>query len=318
MKHHFLVLFLLLIACATVCAQIPHTLNYQGTLTTGTTPVPDGNYNVTFRLYTASSGGSAAWTEAQLVATRNGVFSAILGKIVALPAAFSVPYWLSLQVGADPELSPRVEMTGVAYSMRTVTADSAVKVANNSITSASITDLAVGTSDLANTSVTAAKLSGSGSSSGQALVSSGSTVTWARLGLLAYDVTMVGSPHVASVGDTYVKLTDIKTFTKVSATSVLEVVYEGRVFAATIPSGTGVAFQLRIDDATAPAGGATSFIRAIEAGDYVPSHLTGMFPSLAAGSHTVSVWVRAFYGSATNVYLNSGGWGAQLIIKEFD
>jgi hypothetical protein len=128
--------------------QMPRTLNYQGTLTTGSTPVPDGNYSVTFRLYTASTGGSAVWTEAQLVTTHSGVFNAILGKIVALPASFSTAYFMSLQVGSDPELSPRLEMTGVSYSLQSAVSDSANKVATGSI----------GTAQLANNSVTSAKI----------------------------------------------------------------------------------------------------------------------------------------------------------------
>lgn len=119
-------------------AQMPKTLNYQGTLTTGSTPVPDGNYSVTFRLYTASTGGGAVWAEAQLVTTRNGVFNAILGKIVSLPASFNTSYWMSLQVGAEPELSPRLEMTGVSYSMQSLVADSAKKVADGSINTAAL------------------------------------------------------------------------------------------------------------------------------------------------------------------------------------
>lgn len=157
-----IILFLCLIVAVAAYAQMPRTLNYQGTLATGSTPVPDGNYNVTFRLYTSSSGGSAVWTEAQLISTRNGVFNAILGKIVALPASFNIPYWVSLQVGADPELAPRLEMTGVAHSMYSAVADSAVKIADNSVTSAKIVDGTIATADLANNSVTSAKIAGGG------------------------------------------------------------------------------------------------------------------------------------------------------------
>lgn len=135
-------------------AQIPRTLNYQGTLAIGSAPVPDGNYNVTFRLYPASSGGSAVWTEAQLVSARNGVFNAILGKVVSLPSSFNSPYWLSLQVGADPELSPRLEMTGVSYSMHSLVADSAKKVANNSITAPAIATGAVTATEILDATIT--------------------------------------------------------------------------------------------------------------------------------------------------------------------
>jgi hypothetical protein len=151
-------LFLCLIFTLTAFAQMPKTLNYQGTLALGSTAVPDGNYNVTFRLYTTSTGGSAVWTEAQLVTTRNGVFNAILGKIVALPGSFNTSYWLSLQVGADPELSPRLEMTAVSYSMQSAVADSAKKVADGSINAAALGTGAVTTTKLLDASVTGAKI----------------------------------------------------------------------------------------------------------------------------------------------------------------
>jgi hypothetical protein len=133
---------------------MPRTLNYQGTLATGSTPVPDGNYSVTFRLYTVSSGGSAVWTETQSVTTRNGVFSAILGKTAALPAAFNTSYWLSLQVGADAEMSPRLEMTGVSYSMQSALSDSTRKVGNGSIGSSQLADNAVSSTKIVDGSIT--------------------------------------------------------------------------------------------------------------------------------------------------------------------
>ncbi|MEW6512298.1 MAG: hypothetical protein AB1428_15215 [Bacteroidota bacterium] len=159
MKHLAWILCLMAVVAAN--AQVPRTLNYQGTLGTGGTPVPDGNYNVTFRLYTAPSGGSAAWTEAQLVQTRNGVFNAILGKITPLPASFNTAYWLSLQIGVDPELSPRIEMTGVCYSLHTVTADSARKVSDAAITTAMLANNAVTSAKIADGTITGADVAGS-------------------------------------------------------------------------------------------------------------------------------------------------------------
>lgn len=138
-----------LVVSVTALAQMPKTLNYQGTLAKGSAPVVDGDYTVTFRLYTASAGGSAVWSESQSVTARNGVFNAILGKTVALPASFSTSYWMSLQVGADPELSPRLEMTGVSYSMHALVADSAKKVANASITTTQILDGTITSADIA-------------------------------------------------------------------------------------------------------------------------------------------------------------------------
>src|SRR5512138_2208797 len=53
---------------------IPQMLSYQGRLTdTLGQPVPNGDYSVAFRLYTAPSGGSPFWSETQDVTTRDGL-----------------------------------------------------------------------------------------------------------------------------------------------------------------------------------------------------------------------------------------------------
>ncbi|MEN9920940.1 MAG: hypothetical protein RL538_833, partial [Candidatus Parcubacteria bacterium] len=55
-------------AISPALAQPAYTINYQGKLTdnTGLT-VADGTYQIVFKLYTTSTGGSAIWTE-----TRSG------------------------------------------------------------------------------------------------------------------------------------------------------------------------------------------------------------------------------------------------------
>ena len=41
-------------------------INYQGKLLDGSSsPVADGSYSMTFKLYTAASGGSEVWSETQ-------------------------------------------------------------------------------------------------------------------------------------------------------------------------------------------------------------------------------------------------------------
>jgi len=97
---------------------IPQLLSYQGKLTdTLGIPVSDGNYQLTFRLYTVPSGGTAFWTEAQTILVQDGLFAALLGAVTPIP---SVPdagaLYLSLQVAADPELWPRLRIASSAYS----------------------------------------------------------------------------------------------------------------------------------------------------------------------------------------------------------
>lgn len=101
-------------------AQIPHTLSYQAVLTDNAgTPKPDGMYTITFRLYTALSGGAAIWTEPQTLQVKRGLFSALLGSVTpfGVDLTFAQPYWLTLQVAPDAEMSPRLPLTSTAYSL---------------------------------------------------------------------------------------------------------------------------------------------------------------------------------------------------------
>lgn len=72
---------LLLFAVQTAWSQIPQTISYQGVLSNNDgTPVQDGNYTLTFKLYHTETGGAAIWTEIQTAKVINGIFNVILGK----------------------------------------------------------------------------------------------------------------------------------------------------------------------------------------------------------------------------------------------
>jgi hypothetical protein len=55
-------------------------ISYQGRLLQGGDPV-NATINITFRLYTVSSGGAAIWTETQSVVVDEGLFSVYLGTV---------------------------------------------------------------------------------------------------------------------------------------------------------------------------------------------------------------------------------------------
>ena len=64
---------------------IPQMMTYQGRLTDATgVPVPDGEYSITFKLYTQPSGGNPFWSETQKVTTRDGMFSVLLGSVTPI------------------------------------------------------------------------------------------------------------------------------------------------------------------------------------------------------------------------------------------
>jgi len=113
------VLLASLLAPTSALADPPSTMSYQGVLTNDVgTFVPDGNYNLTFRLYDVPGGGVALHSENfPSVAVERGGFSVLLGSISSLPVIFDRPLYLGVQVGADPELAPRVALASSPYAM---------------------------------------------------------------------------------------------------------------------------------------------------------------------------------------------------------
>ncbi len=99
-------------------ADIPATIGYQGVLTElSGTPVSDGNYSVTFRLYATDIGGTPVWTETQLLAITGGVFAATLGSVSPMLVDFSDGYWLGVSVDGGAELAPRSKLNAAPYAL---------------------------------------------------------------------------------------------------------------------------------------------------------------------------------------------------------
>ena len=178
------ILFLLFVSTYVVEAQIPRTLSYQGVLSdTLGNPKPDGTYSFTFRLYQSSSGGSAVWNEQKMLQVKRGLFQTNLGDQVPFGSSvsFDRPYWFSIEVASEPELSPRISLTAVGYSFNAAKADTASyalsaptqnavdsariagTVPNNSITSQKIADSTITGADISRTAalnVTSLRTSG--------------------------------------------------------------------------------------------------------------------------------------------------------------
>ena len=91
---------------------------------------PDGAYNVEFKIYDASSGGTNYWTEtytgANKIVTKNGYVTTALGTVH--PFDNHIPNWssqlyLTLNIGGtgapswDGEMDPRMLITAVPHAL---------------------------------------------------------------------------------------------------------------------------------------------------------------------------------------------------------
>jgi hypothetical protein len=99
-------------------AQPPRPIAFQGMLTdTLGKAKPEGAYDLRFRLYDAPVGGAEVWSEQRSVAVIGGMFNVMLGETAPLTGVdFSTPNWLGIQVGADPEMVPRIRLSASGYS----------------------------------------------------------------------------------------------------------------------------------------------------------------------------------------------------------
>ena len=114
-----------LVLSASVFAQVPALIRYQGQAVDVNGVPLEGPYTLTFRLYDAETGGTKTWEEVQPnVQLSGGHFSILLGQVTPLSAmAWDQSCWLSVQVNAEPELSPRQRITSVPLAIRAQTAE---------------------------------------------------------------------------------------------------------------------------------------------------------------------------------------------------
>jgi len=102
---------------------INRAINFQGRLVNNTTGlnVANGSYSVVFTLYNnpTAGQGTALWTETQNVTATDGIFRVALGSVTAIPANFNFNWdglYLGIKVGADAEMTPRIQMAAVPFA----------------------------------------------------------------------------------------------------------------------------------------------------------------------------------------------------------
>ena len=131
----------------------PQYLNFQARLETSSGAiVPDGNYNVEFKLYSTATGGTAEWTEDYTynsgsgqcngplgsndcrVHVANGYLSVNLGSITVFPNTINwdQQQYLTMNIGGtvgsgtitwDGEMNPRLPLTSVPYAFQAKSAE---------------------------------------------------------------------------------------------------------------------------------------------------------------------------------------------------
>jgi hypothetical protein len=102
-----------LLAALPAQAAVSKVMTYSGILKTAAGVPVTASTNITFRLYTTSSGGTAVWNDSVAVTPgADGWFSAALGIVNPLvPANLGQDLYLSLQVGTDAEFTQRARVT---------------------------------------------------------------------------------------------------------------------------------------------------------------------------------------------------------------
>jgi trimeric autotransporter adhesin len=115
---------------ATLASQVnvPHLVQFSGTLKDSASRPMAGVASVTFAIYSEQEGGTALWSETQnVLADANGHYNVLLGSATAngVPADLfgtGQSRWLSIAIARQPEM-PRVLLASVPYALKAADAD---------------------------------------------------------------------------------------------------------------------------------------------------------------------------------------------------
>jgi hypothetical protein len=108
-----IIVILLVLTASVAFAQDGFQFNYQGRLLDGNGGVvPDGNYNMIFRVFSDSMAGTLLWEESHLAPISAGLFDIQLGSVnpCSLGVINSSQLYLETQVGDLPPLGSRVRL----------------------------------------------------------------------------------------------------------------------------------------------------------------------------------------------------------------
>jgi len=98
-----------------VTAIAPGAIAIQGRLTDADGNPLDGTYNLTFRLYEVAEGGTPLCSDTNAVIVDDGLFSTYMDY--CYNDLYGQKVWLGIQVGSDPEMTPRQVIYPVPYAL---------------------------------------------------------------------------------------------------------------------------------------------------------------------------------------------------------
>ena len=117
---------ILLLVAVSALAEVPKVINYQAKLTDADGVALNGDYDITFSIWDAATGGACVWgpeTHSSVTVT-NGLFDVQLGTITTLDIDFSDSLWIEVEV-EGVTLGPREKLGTVPYAFRAIYADTA-------------------------------------------------------------------------------------------------------------------------------------------------------------------------------------------------
>ncbi len=94
---------------------VPGAIPVQGRLTNASGMPLNGDYGLTFSLYEVETGGTAICSQGRTVTVTNGLFNSYLDNCYNDLSGQKV--WMGVQVGSDPEMTPRQVIMPVPYAI---------------------------------------------------------------------------------------------------------------------------------------------------------------------------------------------------------
>ena len=266
----------------------PNAIGYQARLTDPDGIPLTGRYKMAFRLYDVPTRGTPLWEEIWSARVSDGLFSLMLGTIKYTLASTIQEHdklYLGITVGNDIELSPRVELARVAYSMHALTvSDGSLttdKMADGALTLSKVADGSVTTEKIADGAVTHFKVT-------DKMADGALTDIWYLAPTSA--VTINSNTGWTDIADTSL------TFSLDARANVF-LTYSINVQPNGYPGGDVLATRLVVDGA--PYGSSGSHYHPYSSGNSNVNLNGNLVLDLAPGEHTVTLQWKSYYNTTS-------------------